>query len=372
MKNEFDILMEQAAQHQFTKPCSVGDWSFEPGSTGTFAVVHNGEAVVTSEHGQIIDVKWGRRIADIEVHHILSSLIEHIPNVQLDIMAIRTEDCLDVMGYHGPSSRIADIPGLEDIDYYRAWVTTKENPLDPEKTDYVVYWDQGNTWCEVLASFEGVTHGEFVAKLHSKYQEWIHEDPSYVEDSGKLPALPDSTSLDSIISAAEKSCNNRSSSIEPPYRHPTVSSSEMFIDDLDCPRKHYNGNHPNRPHNLSYVETVKYVVDHIENKQDFYIDFTQSGKQARLHFYMNSIAGTNWYNVASEFFNGSKFVTDITCSDKDLKDFKHAVGVCWHNIQNALGQDFSSRIQAASERAAKANDTEKQNTAFQSMRTPHR
>lgn len=232
MKNKFDVLIDQAALYQYSKPCSFSDWSFEPNCTGNFAVVHNGETIVTCESGQITNAKWGSRIADIEVHYILSSLIARIPNIQLDIMSVRTEDCLDVFGYDGPSIRIADIPGLEDIDYYRAWVTAKENATDPEKSDYVVYWDQGNTWCEVLAVFEGASHEEFVEALHNKYQEWIQEDQSYEEDRYKSSISQDLSSLGSIISAAEKSMNRSvlSSQIK--------AASERAINADDIERHH--------------------------------------------------------------------------------------------------------------------------------------
>lgn len=176
MKNCFENLMALAAADFYQRTCSVGDWCFEVSGAGNIVVSHKGDAVVSCENNQIIDAKWGSRIADIEVRDILSGLLKHVPHIHLDAMSVRTEDCLDALGYDGPAYPIADVPGLEDIDYYRAWVTNKENQTDPEKADYVVYWDQGNTWCEVLAVFEGVTHEEFVAAMHSKYAEWLREE----------------------------------------------------------------------------------------------------------------------------------------------------------------------------------------------------
>lgn len=209
MKNSFDSLMEQAAQHLYKSTCSAGDWRFEPSGTGNLIISHKGEAVVSCKNNQIIDAKWGSRIADVEVCDILSSLIEHVPHVYLDPMTVRTEDCLDALGYEGPSYRIADVPGLEDIDYYRAWVTSKENPTAPEKTDYVVYWDQGNTWCEVLAVIEGVTHEEFIAEIHNKYYEWIREEgemelslPEQSESDNQHKELSLVPSIDNLIKEA--------------------------------------------------------------------------------------------------------------------------------------------------------------------------
>ena len=201
MKNDFEKLMEQAAKHLYKRTCSIGDWCFEPSGTGNFVVSYKGEAVVSSKNNQIIDAKWGSRIAGVEVCDILSSLLKNVPHIQLDAMVVRTDDCLASLGYDGPSYPISDIPGLEDIDYYRAWVTSKENSTDPKMTDYVVYWDQGNTWCEVLAVFEGVTHEQFVEGLHNKYREWIREEEQTNQEVSFENISP-SASLDALIKQA--------------------------------------------------------------------------------------------------------------------------------------------------------------------------
>lgn len=176
IKNDFERLMQLAAERHHTSNCSVGNWASETSNAGTFVVLHNGETVVACDNDQIVDAKWGCRIADVEIYDILKNLLEHIPYTHLDPKVIRTDDCLGILGYEGPSHRIADIPGMEDIDYYRAWVISKSNEADPVKMDHIVYWDQGNTWCEVLAVFVGVTHEEFVAEMHDKYNEWIREE----------------------------------------------------------------------------------------------------------------------------------------------------------------------------------------------------
>ncbi len=187
-KNDFERLMELADEHHYKSNCSVGNWSFEPSNAGSFVVLHNGETVVTCENNQIVDAKWGCRIAGVEIYDILAYLLAHVPHTHLDPMVVRTDDCLDILGFDGPSRRIADISGMEDIDYYRAWVTSKPNETDPVKMDHIVYWDQGNSWCEVLCVFKGVTHEEFVAEMHNKYTEWIREE-SVLEDN-KEPKAP--------------------------------------------------------------------------------------------------------------------------------------------------------------------------------------
>lgn len=191
-KNDFEKLLGQAEQYEYQSSCFVGKWSFEPSAPGSFEIIHNEDVVVACENNEIIDAKWGSRVAGVEVCDILKVLIQSVPQIHLDAMIVRTDDCLDALGYEGYSTQISDVPGLEDIDYYRAWVTSKPNTLNPEKTDYVVYWDQGNTWCEVLAVFEGKTHEEFIADIHNKYHEWIQEEE----------ALEQSSSIDTLIKQA--------------------------------------------------------------------------------------------------------------------------------------------------------------------------
>lgn len=176
MVNDSEKLLDFAAKQYFKTPCSVGNWRFQLRGVPSFVIAYNGEPVVTCKNNQITDAKWGSRVADVEVYDVLKSVLEHLPGIQLDPMTIRTDEGFAVLGYDGPSVKIAEIPGMEDIDYYRAWVTSKPNAADPTKMDHIVYWDQGNTWCEVLAVFEGVTHEEFVTQMHTKYNEWIQEE----------------------------------------------------------------------------------------------------------------------------------------------------------------------------------------------------
>lgn len=182
MKNDFKTLIELAAERQYKSSCRVGAWNFDVCSAGSFVVSHNGEAVVTCESNQITDARWGSRIAGVEVYDILEHLLAQVPQIHLDAMTVRTDDCLALFGYEGPSRPIETVPGLEDIDYYRAWVVSKTNTTDPEKMDHVVYWDEGNTWCEVLAVFDGVTQEEFIAKMHEKYAEWIQEESTSIDE----------------------------------------------------------------------------------------------------------------------------------------------------------------------------------------------
>lgn len=200
MKNDFEKLIEQAAQSSFKSHCSIGDWCFEANDSGTFTVSHNGEVVVACENHQIVDVKWGSRIEEMKMQDILTSLMEHFPEIHLNALAVRTEDGLAVLGYKGSSQRMMDILGLDDFDYDRAWIAKKPNRNDYDKNDYVIYWDQGNSWCEVLGVFEGVTHEEFLVEARKKYREWIRED---AELTSPVPAqVKQKTSLDRIIQSA--------------------------------------------------------------------------------------------------------------------------------------------------------------------------
>ena len=210
LKNDFEKLMEQAEANQYNCICSAGSWVFEGNGPDSFAISHNKETVAACKNNQIIDAKWGCRVAGVEVYDVLLHLLEHVPQIQLDPMSVRTDESLTRLGYMGPSDRIADIPGLEDIDYYRAWVTTKANEIDPDKKDYVVYWDQGNTWCEVLAVFEGFTHDEFVSGIHAKYNEWLREDAALnSENEGLDQAIPDKTPLADVIKSAKERVSNQ-------------------------------------------------------------------------------------------------------------------------------------------------------------------
>jgi len=169
-------LIDRAVTYQFNGDFSCGNWGFEGNGPGSFSIHHDDTLVVACKDHQIIDARWGSRIEDIEVSEILSVLLDRVPALQLDPKVIRTDDCFSVLGYPEHSMQISSVPGLEDVDYYRAWVTSKANERDPEKKDYIVYWDQGNTWCEVLAVFERVTHDKFVTQMWAKYNEWIQEE----------------------------------------------------------------------------------------------------------------------------------------------------------------------------------------------------
>lgn len=203
MTNDFENLMALAAENHFEQSCSVGSWKFNRSSANTFIISHNGEPVVVCDNNQITDAKWGSRIAGVEVYGVLRSVLEHLPNIQLDPMTIRTDEGFSVLGYDGPSLRIAEIPGTEDIDYYRAWVTSKPNTVDPAKKDHIVYWDQGNTWCEVLAVFQGVTHEEFVSDMHKKYNQWIQEETDLGDTEETMPSL--SVQIQSATTRASES-----------------------------------------------------------------------------------------------------------------------------------------------------------------------
>lgn len=180
-KKDFEKLMAIAAERHFKENCYAGKWSFDISDVNSFSISYNGESVVVCDNNEIIDAKWGSRIDDIEVYSVLKYVLKHLPHIKLDPMTIRTDDGFSLLGFDGPSLQIADIPGMEDIDYYRAWVTSKPNTVDPAKKDHIVYWDQGNTWCEVLAVFQGVTHEEFVSEMHKKYNHWIQEETMTLE-----------------------------------------------------------------------------------------------------------------------------------------------------------------------------------------------
>lgn len=189
MINDFEKMMALAAENHFKENCSVGNWCFDIFSENSFVIAYNGESVVVCNNNQITDAKWGSRIAGVEVYDILKNILENLPSIQLDLMSIRTDEGFSLLGFDGPSLPIADIPGMEDIDYYRAWVTSKSNMINPEKKDHIVYWDQGNTWCEVLAVFQGVTHEEFVSKMHEKYNQWIQEEVDLGDIEDTMPSL---------------------------------------------------------------------------------------------------------------------------------------------------------------------------------------
>lgn len=204
MVNDSEKLLALAAKQCFESTCSVGNWSFKKSGAHSFVIAYNGEPVVTCDNNQIIDAKWGSRVADVEVYDVLSSVLAYLPHIHLDPMTIRTDDGFALLGFDGPSLKIAEIPGMEDIDYYRAWVTSKPNATDPAKQDHIVYWDQGNTWCEVLAVFDGVTHEEFVSELHKKYNEWIREEGGMPDINGAKASIDAQIQLASLRTSSEQ------------------------------------------------------------------------------------------------------------------------------------------------------------------------
>ena len=150
---------------------------------------------------------------------------------------------------------------------------------------------------------------------------------------------------------------NNDDSIKLPAGSYVDSSFEVSFDDIDCIRELYNNKEPDDIRRLGYGETVQYAVENIKTKRDFFIDFTEFDRPARIHIYSNNIAGTDWYNAAVEISNGTEYISDGVFSANDLNEFKHTVGVCWHRLRDVLNSSLSSQIQAASIRAAETHSS---------------
>ena len=110
---------------------------------------------------------------------------------------------------------------------------------------------------------------------------------------------------------------------------------------------------------MSYAEIVKLAVDTIKNKKDFYIDSLSLSRPARLHLFVSNIGGRDWYTVSAKIFNGNEYVKGRSCSASDLDELKHAVGVCWHYVQNNSKEPLSDQIQSAVNRTAEVHSADK-------------
>lgn len=110
---------------------------------------------------------------------------------------------------------------------------------------------------------------------------------------------------------------------------------------------------------MNYVETVKYALDAVRIKNEFYVDLPGFDKPARIHIVVNNIAGTRWYDATSEVCKSDRFVPVGRYSANDLFEFKHIVGLCWVSIQNHARQSLDNKINSAAAQAAEIRSTDK-------------
>lgn len=207
LESDYKSLMHEVCDTDFRENCHCGDWCFKVSYfTFSFELSYKDKKVVACENNEIVDVAWGWRFENVSICHILKDILDNAPNVRLDIETIVTEDGFYALGYVDGSVHISEFFDGNDAqiltEYERAWIASKRNETDAEKMDYVVYWDQGNSWCSVMNVYECVTRDEFIKKIKSKY----------IEDEGKAQnnVGKPNASLESMINSAkeqaDKSC----------------------------------------------------------------------------------------------------------------------------------------------------------------------
>lgn len=179
MQSDFDGIMELAKKVDFQADCVNGSWGFKRLGEGKFEITYKDNMVVRCEDHQIVDAAWGYVFDNTHLYQVLRSVLEQIPGVRLDAKTIQTDDCLIALGYVDGSVYIGEVPGCEGLDliYERAWVASRENKENPETRDYVVYWDQGNSWCSVAHEIIGVTPEKFVEKIKAEISKSKLEPP---------------------------------------------------------------------------------------------------------------------------------------------------------------------------------------------------
>ena len=162
---------------------------------------------------------------------------------------------------------------------------------------------------------------------------------------------------DTLVEAVDRA--NNDDEIGLPSGQYVDSSFEVSIDDLDCIRTLYNNNQPDGIRNMGYSETVQYAIDNIKKGKDFYIDFTEFERPARIHLYIDDIGGTDWYHATAEVFNGTAYTKVETLSDCNLEAFKHCVGVCWHHLNNLVPSISQEEKLSSNPRLASLRDYSK-------------
>lgn len=206
-KSNYKRLIDEVCDTDFHENCYCGDWSFKVSYfSSSFELSYKDKIVVACEDNEIVDVAWGWILEKVFVRDVLKDILDNAPGVHLDIRTVETEDGLYALGYVDGSVHISEMFDDKDAlalcEYERAWIASKRNESDAEKMDYVVYWDQGNSWCSVMDVYEGVTRDEFLREIQSKY----------IENKAKAQNNTDkhNASLETMINSAkeqaDKSC----------------------------------------------------------------------------------------------------------------------------------------------------------------------
>ncbi len=172
--NDFQRLMQMIKLKEYKENVECENWKFVISKTksGTFSVFYKNDEVVVIENYKITDFMWGYSFREndelIDCVDILKSVLL-IPNVYLNIYDIETTDGLAALGYWD-ATHLMSLDEEMDLQYERGWYATKAGK-DKTKKDFVLFWDNGNSWCSVDKVFENITEEEF----HKKVKEYLKE-----------------------------------------------------------------------------------------------------------------------------------------------------------------------------------------------------
>ena len=172
--NNFEKMMEEIRLKEYRENVEYGNWKFIVSKTksGTFSVFHENDEAITIENYKITEVMWGYGFREnnelIDCSDILKAVLS-IPDVHLNVYDVQTDDGLAALGYWD-ATHLMSLDEEINLDYERGWYASKPGK-EKDKKDFVLFWDNGNSWCSVDKVFENMNEEEF----HKKVKKYLKE-----------------------------------------------------------------------------------------------------------------------------------------------------------------------------------------------------
>lgn len=79
--------------------------------------------------------------------------------------SVIVDEVFSALGYTDFAERVSFLFEEENRFFDYAWTVSKPNQSDPATKDYIAFWDQGNSWCEIFGVYEGITPEKFLDEL---------------------------------------------------------------------------------------------------------------------------------------------------------------------------------------------------------------
>ena len=167
--SNFEKLMDLLKENGYKKSVSFGEWDFLGEDDGICNLFFKKKQVLSVYEGKVIDVSWGYNFSEESGKSVLCfdilKAILNIPGVSLDVLTVENTDGLAALGYSDP----VHFPEIDDFsNYERHYYACR--PVEDGKSDYVIFFDSGNTWCNVIAAFEKIDEERFLREAKSCFE----------------------------------------------------------------------------------------------------------------------------------------------------------------------------------------------------------